>query len=277
MAKMTEDTEQKERKITEMPPPVTRAIRVLLLDDDPANLFLRGAILRQNGYEAIPAASVQEANKLLDEIDVAVLDYHLGHGKFGTEVAAKLRQRRPHVPIIIMSATLERRFGGVEDMHLLKGHSSVEDLLSALRSLEAKQRGEPVVVDAREFFYSRIERAIGGDVLVQIFDADGNWQYVNEAAAEYLGKEHEWFEGKNIFRTMPEMRDWRDVLHAVAITRETYVDRTRRGLLMSPRDEESGAVWSVLAFPMLLHDQRTGVVLTARVIERPNPLLGLTS
>ena len=61
-------------------------------------------------------------------IDIAVLDYHLGAGQFGTEVAAKLRTRRPEVPIIIMSATLERRFGGVEDMHLLKGHSSIDDL-----------------------------------------------------------------------------------------------------------------------------------------------------
>lgn len=264
-------------KVMELPVATERAIRVLLLDDDPANNFLRGAILRQNGYEAVPAASVQEANALLDEIDVAVLDYHLGHGKFGTEVAAKLRQRRPQVPIIIMSATLERRFGGVEDMHLLKGHSSVEDLLSALRALEAKRRGAPVVVDAREFFYSRIERAIGSDVLVQIFDAEGNWQYINEAAADYLEQPREWFEGNNIFREMPEMRDWRDVLHAVATTRETYVDRTRRGLLSLPRDEERGAVWSVLAFPMLLHDQRTGVVLTARIIEKPNGILGLTS
>lgn len=273
---MAEETRRNEDNVTEMPQPRSRRIRVLLLDDDPTNLFLRGAILRQNGYEAVPAASVQEANVLLDEIDVAVLDYHLGHGKFGTEVAAKLRQRRPQVPIIILSATLERRFGGVEDMHLLKGHSSVEDLLAALRSLEAKRRGEPVVVDARDFFYSRIARAIGEDVVVQIFDADGNWQYVNESAAEYLGHERDWFEGKNIFRSMPEMRDWRDVLHAVATTRETYVDRTRRGLLADPPEAEKHAVWSILAFPMLLHDQRTGVVLTARVMERINPLLGPT-
>ena len=126
-------------------------IRVLLLDDQHDNLILRSAILRSNGYEAISSASVEEAETHLGEIDIAVLDYHLGAGKFGTEVVQSLRDKRPEVPIIILSATLERKFGGVEDMHLLKGHSSVEDLLDALSSLGAKRRGAPVVVDARDW------------------------------------------------------------------------------------------------------------------------------
>jgi len=264
-----EMADETRENLMEMPAsPKSAAVRVLLLDDDPANVFLRAAILRQHGYDCVMAGTIEEANAELDNIDVAVLDYHLGHGKFGTEVAAKLRQKRPEVPIIILSATLERRFGGVEDMHLLKGYSSVEDLLSALRGLEAKRRGEPVVVDAREFFYSRIAMAIGADVLVQIVDGDGNWQYVNEAAAEYLGQPKEWFFERNLFQEFPSMRDWRDVLHAVATTRETYIDRTRRGLLAVPRETELASTWSVLAFPISLHDQRTGVVLTSRVLDR---------
>lgn len=242
-------------------------VRVLLLDDDPANLLLRAAVLRQNGYEAQPASSIEEANEMLDGTDIAVLDYHLGHGKFGTEVAAKLRARRPEVPIIILSATLERRFGGVEDMHLLKGHSSIEDLLVALRSLEAKRRGEPVVVDAREFYYNRIAMAIGVDVLVQILDSEGNWHHVNYSAAAFLDKPAEWFVGRNLFTEMSgSMRDWRDVIYAVSTTRETYIDRTRRGLMLEGRGNE-GATWSVIAFPIMLHDGRSGVVLSARILE----------
>ena len=245
-----------------------RHIRVLLLDDDPANLLLRAAILRQNGYECFPASAVEEANDLLDNIDVAVLDYHLGQGKFGTEVAAELRQRRPSVPIIILSATLERRFGGVEDMHLLKGYSSVEDLLGALRALEAKRRGTPVLVDARDFYYSRIARAIGDDVLVQILEADGTWVYVNESAAHYLGQPKDWFAGRNMFAEMGDtLRDWRDVLQAVATSRETYIDRTRRGLLVESKPEEKSETWSVLAFPIMLHSGNNGVVLSARVLD----------
>ena len=242
-------------------------VRVLLLDDEPAHLHLRSAILRQHGYDCVPASTIEEAIDLFDRIDIAVLDYHLGAGQFGTEVAALLRRRRPHVPIIILSATLERFFGGVEDMHLLKGYSSVEDLLNALASLEAKRRGAPVVVDARDFFYSRISLAIGADVLVQIFDDGGTWLYCNDAAADYLQQPRDWFPGRNLFdEAQILMRDWRDVLLNVPRTRETYIDRTRRGLLSTPRPDEAEYTWSVLAFPITLHDNRSGVVLTARVL-----------
>lgn len=243
-------------------------IRVLLLDDHPDNLLLRSTILRKYGYLTETAGTVEEAGRLLDRIDIAVLDYHLGAGQFGTEVAASLRAHRPEVPIIILSATLERRFGGVEDMHLLKGYSSIDDLVTALRSFEAKRRGKPVVVDARDFFYSRINMAMGDDVVLEILDAEGNWQYVNESCARLLDRAREWFLGRNMFEEMPELAtDWRDILSTVAVTRETYIDRTYRGLLNLPRKGEEW-VWNVLAFPITLHDNRTGVVLTARILER---------
>jgi CheY-like chemotaxis protein len=251
---------------------VAEPIRVLLLDDQVDNLLLRSTILRKHGYLSETASSIEEALTLLDEIDIAVLDYHLGTGKFGTEVAAKLRERRPEVPIIILSATLEHRFGGVEDMHLLKGYSSVDDLVSALRSFEAKLRGKPVVVDARDFFYSRINMAMGDDVVVEILDGEGNWQYVNEACAKLLERPRDWFPGRNMFEEMPELTaDWREILRTVAQTRETYLDRTYRGLLNLPRKGEEW-VWNVLAFPITLHTGSTGVVLSARILERKTVL-----
>jgi two-component system, OmpR family, response regulator len=247
-------------------PPI-QAVRVLLLDDEPTNLLLRTTILRHHGYDCVPVTTIEEATQLFNDIDIAVLDYHLGEGEFGTEAAALLRRRRPHVPIIILSAALDRFLGGVEDMHLLKGHCSVKDLLDALRSLEIKRRGSPVVVDARDFFYSRISMAIGSDVLVQIFDENGIWQHCNDAAANYLQQSQDWFIGRCLFDEMPTiLRDWRDVLQSVCLTRETYIDRTGRGLLDTPRPEDQHLGWSVLAFPITLHDNRCGVVLTARVL-----------
>jgi two-component system, OmpR family, response regulator len=247
-------------------------IRVLLLDDDPENLLLRAAILRKNGYLTDTASTVREAEKLLNQIDIAVLDYHLGAGQFGTDVADILRGRRPEVPIIILSATLERRFGGVEDMHLLKGYSSVDDLITALRSFEAKHRGKPVVVDARDFFYSRISMAIGEDVVLEILDGEGEWMYVNESCARLLERPRDWFPGKNMFVEMPDLAaDWKEILRTVAEKRETYIDRTYRGLLNLPRKGEEW-VWNVLAFPLTLHNNETGVVLTARILERKTVL-----
>jgi len=251
---------------------IAEPIRVLLLDDQVDNLLLRSTILRKYGYLTETASTIEEAVSLLDQIDIAVLDYHLGAGQFGTEVASRLREQRPEVPIIILSATLEHRFGGVEDMHLLKGYSSVDDLLTALRSFEAKRRGKPVVVDARDFFYSRINMAMGDDVVVEILDGDGNWQYVNEACAKLLGRPRDWFPGRNMFEEMPELAaDWREILRTVAKNRETYLDRTYRGLLNLPRKGEEW-VWNVLAFPITLHTRATGVVLSARILERKTVL-----
>jgi len=255
---------------------VADPIHVLLLDDQVDNLLLRSTILRKHGYLSETASSIEEAEALLDQIDIAVLDYHLGAGQFGTDVAARLRERRPEVPIIILSATLEHRFGGVEDMHLLKGYSSVDDLVNALRSFEAKLRGKPVVVDARDFFYSRINMAMGDDVVVEILDGEGNWQYVNEACAKLLEHPRDWFPGRNMFREifheMPELEArWREILRTVAETRETYLDRTYRGLLNLPRKGEEW-VWNVLAFPITLHTRATGVVLSARILERKTVL-----
>ena len=266
MRDKTDEERQETLQIVEDP------IRVLLLDDHPENLLLRATILRKHGYLAETAETIEEAEQLLDEIDIAVLDYHLGAGKFGTEVAADLRRRRPQVPIIILSATLEHRFGGVEDMHLLKGYSSIDDLITALRSFEAKRRGKPVVVDARDFFYSRINMAIGDDVVLEILDSHGNWQYVNETCARLLERPRDWFPGRNMFDEMPELAaDWQEILETVAKTREAYIDRTYRGLLNLPRKGEAW-VWNVLAFAITLHTRETGVVLTARILERKTTL-----
>lgn len=263
--------------MTERPAPETvisissvpKPIRVLLLDDSEENLILRSAILRQKGYDVVTTASIEEAEARLEQIDIAVLDYHLGHGKFGTEVADSLRKKRPQVPIIILSATLERRFGGVADMHLLKGYSSVDDLVAALRSFEAKKRGKPVVVDARDFFYSRIAMAMGEDVVLEIMDRDGTWQYVNDYAAAVLEKKRSWFPGHNLFETYPEIStDWKDIIRQVADTRETYIDR--RGIRGASHLPVRSAYWqwNVLVFPIKLSDDRDGAVLTARLIQK---------
>ena len=246
-----------------------KPIRVLLLDDREENLLLRSTILRQQGYEAVTAVSIEEAQAKLDAIDIAVLDYHLGRGKFGTDVASSLRQKHPEVPIIILSATLERGFGGgMADMHLLKGYSSVDDMLAALRSFESKKRGKPVVVDAREFYYSRISMAMGDDIALEILDRDGNWQYVNEYFAGFFDKKRAWFPGKNLFESFPESEgEWRDIIRNVADTRETYIDRSMRGLPHLPK-KNPRYVWNVLVFPLKLHDDRDGVVLSARIIEK---------
>jgi CheY-like chemotaxis protein len=246
-----------------------RPISVLLLDDREENLLVRSTILRQKGYHIVCAATIPEAESKLMEIDIAVLDYHLGAGGFGTEVAHTLRAKRPEVPIIILSATLERKFGGIADMHLLKGSSSVDDLVQALRSFEAKRRGRPVVVDSRDFYYSRIIMAMGDDMVIEIFDRAGNWQYVNEYFATLNQQKRSWYIGRNLFDHFPEMRDeWGEILRTVADTRETYIDRRNHHSMPHLPAESQHWQWNVLVFPIKLHDGADGVVLSARLIEK---------
>jgi len=244
-------------------------IRVLLLDDRDENLVLRSAILRQKGYRVVTSNSIEEAESKLNGIDIAVLDYHLGAGKFGTDVAETLRRKRPQVPIIILSATLERKFGGIADMHLLKGYSSVDDLVNALRSFEAKKRGRPVVVDARDFYYSRISMAMGDDIVLEILDRDGHWQFVNDYFAALIGHKRAWFVGKNLFEQFPQLGDdYREVIRTVVDTRETYIDRRAFRSASHLPIESPHWSWNVLIFPIKLHDDRDGAVLTARLIEK---------
>ena len=185
---------------------------------------MRSAILRQKGYQVVTSSSIEEAQSKLEQIDIAVLDYHLGAGKFGTDVAEYLRRMRPQVPIIILSATLERKFGGIADMHLLKGYSSVDDLVGALRTFEAKKRGRPVVVDARDFYYSRISMAMGDDIVLEILDREGTWQYVNDYFASMNDHKRSWFVGKNLFEqfTAAGGRMARDIAHGVRHARDLY-------------------------------------------------------
>jgi len=268
---MSEDTPNSSRPLGLRPQLVSAAtpIRVLLLDDRKENLILRSAILRQKGYEVVTSSSIEEAEAKLHSIDIAVLDYHLGAGKFGTNVAETLRRKRPQVPIIILSATLERKFGGIADMHLLKGYSSVDDLVSALRSFESKKRGKPVVVDARDFYYSRISFAMGNDVALEVLDRDGNWQYVNDYFASLNGHKRGWFVGRNLFEQFPQLgEEWREIVRTVADTRETYVDRRgMRGAFHLPVESPYWN-WNVLIFPIKLHDDRDGAVFTARLVEK---------
>jgi len=145
----------------------------------------------------------------------------------------------------------------------------VDDLVQALRSFEAKRRGRPIVVDSRDFYYSRIIMAMGDDMVIEILDRDGNWQYVNDYFAALGSQKRAWYVGRNIFVHYPEMREeWDEIICTVADTRETYIDRRSQRAMPHLPAESQRWQWNVLVFPIKLHDGRDGVVLSARLIER---------
>ena len=112
---------------------------------------------------------------------------------------------------------------------------------------------------------------MGEDVVLEILDRDGNWLYVNEYFARLYEKKRAWFTNKNLFEEFPELgEEWRDIIRTVADTRETYIDRTFRGLPLPKKSPRY--IWNVLVFSLKLHDNRNGAVLSARILERKDPL-----
>ena len=81
--------------------------RILILDDDPANLQGIGGVLRSEGYFVLEASSGLEAietGKNCGPISLFVSDMDLPYSS-GTEVALKLLALYPNLPILFISGT----------------------------------------------------------------------------------------------------------------------------------------------------------------------------
>ncbi|MCP5029729.1 MAG: response regulator [Actinomycetia bacterium] len=98
---------------------------ILLVEDEPAVLALVAEILRRAGHDVLEASSGSEAvavAALAGAIDLLVTDVVLG-GPSGLELAARLREERPELPVLFVSgyaAISERDHGPDEDRHFLR-------------------------------------------------------------------------------------------------------------------------------------------------------------
>lgn len=86
--------------------PTLLARRVLVLDDDPAVRRAYRHALHSLGCEVQCCADLPAALSILPELrpEVALVDYRLGGGMNGLEAIARLREARPAMPAIIVSA-----------------------------------------------------------------------------------------------------------------------------------------------------------------------------
>ena len=76
------------------------------VDDEPGILVTRQAILENEGYEVLSAADGEQALRLfaVQAVDLVLLDY-LMPGMDGGAVAQEMKNRKPLVPVIIVSAS----------------------------------------------------------------------------------------------------------------------------------------------------------------------------
>jgi len=89
-------------------------MRVLVVDDEPAVRGLVRRVLAGGGFEVVEAADGQEALRVAqqDVPDLVVLDWQMP-GLSGPEVLTELARHYPEVPVILLTAALDRRHGGL--------------------------------------------------------------------------------------------------------------------------------------------------------------------
>ena len=83
---------------------------VLVVDDDVRILTLTGEMLRVAGYRVLKASVASEAVLIFErngtEIDLVLSDVQMP-GLTGPELAIRLRQRNPRLPVVFMSGCAE--------------------------------------------------------------------------------------------------------------------------------------------------------------------------
>ncbi len=98
---------------------------ILCIDDDDLALRVRKLVLASAGYSVLTASSGELGLELFQQnrVDLVVADHFLT-AKTGTEIAREMKEQKPEVPILIVSASAEKPSGlEFADGFLAKGEA----------------------------------------------------------------------------------------------------------------------------------------------------------
>ena len=85
---------------------------ILCIDDAEVALRVKKLLLASVGYDVLTANSAEEGFALFKQNPVAlVVADHFLRGKSGTEIAKEMKQLKPEIPILIVSAAAEKPAG----------------------------------------------------------------------------------------------------------------------------------------------------------------------
>ncbi|MEO6911426.1 MAG: response regulator [Edaphobacter sp.] len=97
---------------------------VLCVDDELIGLKVRKILLERAGYRVLTAADGSEGLEIFsrEPVEAVVLDYSMP-GMNGGEVATKMREEKPHIPILLLSAYmgLPSNVLSMVDLYMTKG------------------------------------------------------------------------------------------------------------------------------------------------------------
>ncbi|MHB1700732.1 MAG: response regulator [Acidobacteriaceae bacterium] len=120
------------------------ATLVLCIDDETLGLKVRRMVLEHAGYQVLTASSGEEGLEVFaaNPVELVVLDYAMP-GLTGGEVAARMRQIKPEVPIILLSAYVDLgpEVASLVDTYMVKGIGAAA-LLAALASILANRTSQ---------------------------------------------------------------------------------------------------------------------------------------
>jgi CheY-like chemotaxis protein len=122
---------------------------ILCIDDEDLGLEIRKMVLEREGFTVLTAKDGQSGISVFDneQIDAVVLDYAMP-GMDGGKVAAILRERRPDIPILMLSAyvALPEEVMRVVSVSATKGDGAftlVDKLKDLLQTNAPEGRGGP--------------------------------------------------------------------------------------------------------------------------------------
>jgi CheY-like chemotaxis protein len=118
---------------------------VLCVDDEAVGLQVRKILLERAGYRVLTAADGPSGLEIFssEPVEVVVLDYSMP-GMHGGEVAIRMRQVKPAVPILLLSAYmgLSPEVTSLVDLYMTKGEGApvlLERLGRLLQPINASQ------------------------------------------------------------------------------------------------------------------------------------------
>jgi two-component system, cell cycle sensor histidine kinase and response regulator CckA len=181
--------------MTIAPSPEFQPATVLIVDDDPLMRQALSDVLAMHGHETLAVADGEEGLKLLDQVELVLLDGMLP-GRDGWEICREIKRRHGDtLPVIIVTARAEsdailRTFEAGADDYVSKPFRAVE-LLARVESRLRTHRAERELSATRAHLQEREEhfRALidNAQDLITELDPDGRIRFVSPSVEGMLG------------------------------------------------------------------------------------------
>jgi CheY-like chemotaxis protein len=119
------------------------ALTLLCIDDEPNVLAVRKMLLETVGYRVLQAQSGPQGLDILarEHVHTVIVDYKMPE-MTGSEVAARIRQSHPGMPIIMLSAFVDLTAEQLKDVnaYVTKGESP-DVLLRTIEKVQPRKAG----------------------------------------------------------------------------------------------------------------------------------------